>query len=1242
MPSEFAVNQFAGSPPGVRGIPANWQRHPKPAALAILTLLFGVHFASAVILWSDPGAMLVFDNGAGRDLLEGAVKRDDSANDTLYFKFHVDPQSDSTTEEYFAALELFEGDTEQLGIGNAMKAWAYSAFVDRSKLLESDRSPDYVDLRSSALDQSAAGTSPSYELPRRGVERTIVFKVQFVAGGDDLITVWLNPDLSPGASEVHQPESLTTRFSVNASFDELRLRHAGGGTGWLFSGLAIATSFADFVDTSSSKPAAAAADDNFSAQRSSFQSWQREPGMPRGPIRALAQTHDGYLWLAADEVLARFDGMRFVHFDLSHLTRGNPIRKLFGDSHGAIWIGTAGSGLIRYVHGEFSTFTARDGLPTNSITALSEDKGGRLWIGTERGLRVWQEGKITSVSGIESLSNAPITALCQDSSVTTWIGVGGVGVFQFRSGSLTQIGSPEIDTLLRQPHCVVVDARGRIWIGAGDDFVLYWDGGEWRRFRIPRHSATPFVTSLAGQPDGTAWAGSTSEGLFQFRDGKLAAVNANTGLFDNRVNALFTDRDGHLWIGRDSGLSRLRRDQLFALGPNEGLGFGAVRGLAEVAPGVIWAVKPNDGLYRWEGRNFNRLTAAGLSQRDAGTGAMLVTRDGSCWIAVTNGLRLYRDPQAVADESRLLELTNASITALAEALDNTLWAGSRAGGLWRLTRGQWTQAAQLPTTNDITSLAPENDGSIWAGTDGDGLFRWENSVREHFDRGHGLLSDVIRTLYRDSDGVLWIGTADGGLARWHNGQMANFATQQGLPENAISQILEDNVGRLWLGGDRGITCVSKQDLTAPSASQLKTVFPFLHGLPEGIASDECSSGFFPSGLRMNSGLLWFATHKGIIVASPQLLPTNSATPTVMLEDVLVDGEPAGFKVAAAEATPVRIPPGKHRIEVHYTSINFDSPEQLRFRHQLVGLDADWADAGSRRVAFYNYVPPGEYRLRVAASNGGEAWNECPASLTFSISSHFWQRSWVITLGLLGLLAAVAGGVRIVEKRKAQQRLKRLEQERVLERERHRIAQDLHDEMGAKLCRISFLSEHAQRNDNTQGEVRNQINNIADASRELLHTLDEIVWAVNPHNDTLEHVASYINQYAQNYFQNTGLACELDMPDQFEPHPVSSQARHHLFLAVHEAFTNVLKHSNGTRAKVKMTCVDSNFEIRVEDNGKGFNPTVQNTNSTDGLRNMRERLEAVGGRCEINSLPDHGTKICFTLPLNLANTGKIAS
>ncbi len=220
-------------------------------------------------------------------------------------------------------------------------------------------------------------------------------------------------------------------------------------------------------------------------------------------------------------------------------------------------------------------------------------------------------------------------------------------------------------------------------------------------------------------------------------------------------------------------------------------------------------------------------------------------------------------------------------------------------------------------------------------------------------------------------------------------------------------------------------------------------------------------------------------------------------------------------------------------------------------------DMDWVDAGTRRTAFYSYLPPGDYKFHVAACNSDGIWDENESGLVLTVSRHFWQTWWFIALAGSGLLFSVGGAVRIMEKNKLQRRLKHLEQERALERERTRIAQDLHDEMGAKLCRISFLSEHARRGELPPEELQGQITSISDASREVLHSLDEIVWAVNPQNDTLEHVASYIGQYAQDYFQMTGIECELDIPTQLPPHPVSSQTRHHLFLAAHEALTNIL-------------------------------------------------------------------------------------
>ena len=291
--------------------------------------------SQAVLLWSDLGSTQVHDTGAGTDILGGVLHRDDSATDTLYFKFHVEPLSDATTEEYSAAFQLFEGNQERLAVGNALKAWAYSAFAT-GETGSSNQVVEYIDLNSSKPEASGTGTFHAYELPRWGIERTIVFKVQYQPDGNDLVTVWLDPDLHSGATEAGQPESLTTRFKARASFDQIRLRHAGGGGGWIFSEMALATAFDDFVNANESEPG---------ERPFTFRSWQREQGLSENYVRTLAQTRDGYLWVGSDQGVSRFDGLNFFALGLHEGFQSGPIRVLFGDSTGGLWIGSVDSGL---------------------------------------------------------------------------------------------------------------------------------------------------------------------------------------------------------------------------------------------------------------------------------------------------------------------------------------------------------------------------------------------------------------------------------------------------------------------------------------------------------------------------------------------------------------------------------------------------------------------------------------------------------------------------------------------------------------------------------------------------------------------------------------------------------------------------------------------------------------------------------------------------------------------------------
>jgi signal transduction histidine kinase len=223
-------------------------RHAAILALTFLATL-PCSPARAEILWSDPGSRVIHDTPVGADILDGKVKRDDKASDALYFKFRVDPLSDAANEPYYALFQLVESNQMRLGVGNAMEAWGYSAAY-ASETGPSNKfaiDSDEFNLRSAHPESSGLRGTLPYELPDHNHPKTIVFRVQYVPGADDLVTVWLDPNLTHGATAENQPENLTTKFKANARFDEIRLRHDGGGNGWIFSDMAIATSFNDFV-----------------------------------------------------------------------------------------------------------------------------------------------------------------------------------------------------------------------------------------------------------------------------------------------------------------------------------------------------------------------------------------------------------------------------------------------------------------------------------------------------------------------------------------------------------------------------------------------------------------------------------------------------------------------------------------------------------------------------------------------------------------------------------------------------------------------------------------------------------------------------------------------------------------------------------------------------------------------------------------------------------------------------------
>jgi signal transduction histidine kinase len=524
-------------------------------------------------------------------------------------------------------------------------------------------------------------------------------------------------------------------------------------------------------------------------------------------------------------------------------------------------------------------------------------------------------------------------------------------------------------------------------------------------------------------------------------------------------------------------------------------------------------------------------------------------------------------------------------------------------------------------------------------------------IHAHFDKRAGLLSDSIRTLHLDSAGVLWIGTQGGGLSRWNQGRLATFTSREGLPDNTISQILEDDSGRLWLGCNRGICAVQKRELEELTAGKVAAIYPQIYGRAEGMLSEECVGGFFPSGLRTKAGLLWFSTLKGLVMVNPRPLKQGAPAPAVMLENLIVDGvearlsarqpaNAAGRENSDLRVEPgafaIRIAPGNHRLEFHYTGLSFAAPERVRFRYRLQGLDPDWIDADTRRVAFYSYVPPGDYRFQVVACNGDGVWNLSGASVGLTVSQHLWQAWWFISLMAIGFVGAAAGIARFAEKKRMQRHLKLLEQERALERERARIARDLHDDLGSSLTRISLLSHLAKADKDHPSQVEHHAVKISQSAAQTVRALEEIVWAIRPGSDSLQSLVEYIAHFANELFEGNTTRCRLDLPHDLPARALPPEMRHNLFLIVKEALTNALKHAGAKEVRVQAKTSGNSLEITVQDDGRGFAfSRASSANGGHGLENMHRRAEAMGGALAVESAPAKGTTIKLAVKLPAA-------
>jgi ligand-binding sensor domain-containing protein/signal transduction histidine kinase len=944
-------------------------------------------------------------------------------------------------------------------------------------------------------------------------------------------------------------------------------------------------------------------------------------GLPSDRVGAVLQTRDGFLWAATFSGLARFDGVRFQTFpDIDTPTfRNSFINALFEDAQGRLWIGTDTGQVALHDAAGFHPVATPTNWPAGPVSGFMEAPQGTILVLFRTGYL--GEIRDRAMAGVMGDGNRHYSDVAADRDGRVWAVRAGGAIVRLEDGKEVAGGN---GPPREKGYCnIAASAQGGLWVRAGNQ-IKRWENGRWVEDRGAQSWKTTRAVKMRETDHGDLLIGTSDEGLFVVsNDGATEHLNRENGLASDMVGCFCEDFEHDLWVGTDRGLALLRTPLVSTLKPEDDWGHAALNTVFPARRGGLWIGTGGAGLYYYGGESFRRFydTNGGLNQDIR---SVIEDRHGRLLVGTQGGLFTLQD-ETMSQVPGAVE-TGGRIYALYEAHDGTLWIGTQ-NGVAIGRHGQWSRLGTNLYRPDVRCIAETTNGDIWLGMRGGGLARYAKGRFTQFRQAPGLPDKYIWSMLADADGSLWIGTFGGGLTRGRNGKFSNFTFKQGLPSDFICGIQGDDMGNLWIASYGGIFRVAKSDLARCEHGEIAAVSPFVLGVSDGLETLEMSGGHDPCGCRLADGRFCFPTVGGLAVVNPATMRLNRLPPPVWIEEALVDHE----RATGTDASRLVIPPGKTQLEIHYTALSFSSPEQVRFKIRMNDIDQDWVDVGAQRSAYYAHLRPGQYEFHVMACNNHGVWNEAGATTSIKVQPFFWQTWWFMPLCWLGSAVLIAAVVTALSRQRHQRKMESLERARMVEHERRRIAQDLHDDVGAVLTEIESTSTLAQATAGNSPETQEYLQEISSRSRQLIASMDEIVWAVNPKNDNLGSVTSYFCNYAEKFLGATPMRRRFEVPEDVPELPFNAEQRHSLFLAFKEALHNAARHSGGSEVWTTFAFGGGELRIEVTDNGGGMADHAH-PHGADGLNNMRARLEQLGGRCEISAPMGGGTRVAFIVPV----------
>ena len=952
--------------------------------------------------------------------------------------------------------------------------------------------------------------------------------------------------------------------------------------------------------------------------------WEKTSGFVAGPVYGITQTRDGYLWIAAERGIVRFDGVRFRLFQALQPTATSDTAALnvLPDPEGGLWTWLRRAALMRLRNGAFENALNTPGPPELrfGVMAMGND-GAILLADTRLGLQVWRTGHLETVLAREALPRPFVTAIAQTPDGDIWLGTHNAGLVRVQRGH----AAPVTGVPLNQINCLIPDGRNGLWIGT-DDGIFRWDGG-----RVTRAATTPEAGRLRAlamvrDRDANVWVG-TSDGL--------ARIDARGVLsFERRassaaVTALFEDREGNLWVGDTSGIERWRDGAFASYTTVDPVMAGSIGPVFSDATDRVWFAPASGGLYWFR----DGLVGAVAALRDDVIYSIAGDADGVLVGRQRGGMtrvRAHGDTLESFTTETFTErdgLAQNQVFAVHRARDGAVWAGTIGRGASRLKDGAFTTYTTKDglASNTVTAVLDTADGAVWFATPNGASVKSSDGWRR-YSTADGLPSNDVNTLFEDSARNVWVGTA-AGLAVAHDGRMHSLPGAPALLRASVFGLAEDRAGGLWMAATDHLVRVDRDKLRNGTlgAADLREF-----SAADGLIDTEVIKRHRI--LTADSrGRIWLATNGGLVNANSRRVAAGIAPALVQVEDVSADGR-------TVERTRATIPPRPDRITFGFAALSLSVPDRVRFRYRLDGFDRDWSEPVAERQAVFTNLGPGPYRFRVIASNSEGVWNSTEAALAFTIAPAWSQMAWF--WAAIGLLVAggIWGGYRLRLRQLARQLDVRFD-ERLAERSR--IARELHDTLlqsfqGAVLRfrAVSYMLP------DRPADARATLENAIDQARRAIVEGRDAVQGLRSSAMVTNDIAVAIATLADTLPTGDGSQSPPTFHVAVEgtPRDLPPMVQDEVYRIAGEALRNAFRHAHASRIEVEIRYDQRRFRLRVRDDGKGIDAEVaggRTYNGHYGMAGMHERAKLVGGTLSVWSELDSGTEAELTIPASVA-------